>query len=221
MADAQLFSIPRGTLKNYWKDTSYRGQAEYAGENPPDGVYVTYRLGSGGGGATLKITNALGREVQQMQVPSDAGVHRITWDLQWDFSGQMETWRPLDTSEVPRTLGTRAASVSPGTYTVTLEARGTTSTQMMEVRGDPELPVSDSQYRARERYMLALNEVQGLLEGGGIPQEIAQNIRRQMRGLQVAGRGFRGGSYFGPTVAQREALARIQREIAEVLEARR
>ncbi len=221
MADAQLFSIPRGTLKNYWKDTSYRGQAEYAGENPPDGVYIAYRLGAGGGAATLTITNAFGQEVQQMQVPSDAGVHRITWDLQWDFSGETETWRPLDTSEVPRTLETRAASVSPGTYTATLEARGTTSTQMMEVRGDPELPVADSQYRARERYMIALNEIEELLEGGGIPDEMAQNIRRQMRALSVTGRGFRGGSYFGPTVAQREALAEIQRELAELQENQR
>jgi photosystem II stability/assembly factor-like uncharacterized protein len=221
MADAQLFSIPRGTLKNYWKDTSYRGQAEYAGENPPDGVYIAYRLGAGGGAATLRITNAFGQEVQQMQVPSDAGVHRITWDLQWDFSGETETWRPLDTSEVPRTLETRAASVSPGTYTATLEARGTTSTQMMEVRGDPELPVADSQYRARERYMIALNEIEELLEGGGIPDEMAQNIRRQMRALSVTGRGFRGGSYFGPTVAQREALAEIQRELAELQENQR
>jgi hypothetical protein len=91
----------------------------------------------------------------------------------------------------------------------------------MEVRGDPELPVTDSQYRARERYMIALNEIQELLNDGGIPEEMAQNIQQQMRGLQVASRGFRGGSYFGPTVAQREALAEIQRAVAEVLGGRR
>jgi hypothetical protein len=213
----ELYTIPRGTLKNYWKDTSYRAQAEYAGENPPDGVYITYRLGSGGGGATLRITNGLGQEVQQMTVPSDAGVHRVTWDLQWDFSGQTEQWRPLDTSEVPRTLDQRAASVSPGLYTATLEARGTTSTQTFLVRGDPELPITGGQYRTRERYLIALAEIQALLQDGRIPQQQAQSVRQQMRFLTITGRGFRGGSYYAPTLVQREALAQLQRELADVM----
>ena len=156
----RLYTVPRGTLKNYWKDTSYRGQADFAGENPPDGVHITYRLGAGSGNATLRIANAMGHEVQQMEVPATPGIHRVTWDLQWDFSGDMDQWLPLDTSRVPRTLERRAASVSPGTYTVQLEARGVTSMQTFQVRGDPELPIADSQYRTRERYLIALNEIQ-------------------------------------------------------------
>ncbi|MCH6547973.1 MAG: hypothetical protein IH798_05950, partial [Gemmatimonadetes bacterium] len=219
--DAHLFTIPLGTLKNYWKDTSYRGQAEFAGENPPDGVYLTYSLGDGGGAATIRIRNEAGKEVQQMRVPSSTGFHRVTWDLQWDFSGETETWEPLDTSEVPRTLGTRAASVSPGLYLVTLEARGTTSTRTMHVRGDPELPITDSQYRMRERYLIALNEVRVMLNEDRVPEDLATRIRQQMRRLDVAGRGFRGGSFFGPTVAQREALEEIQRALAELRDTRR
>ncbi len=219
--DAHLFTIPLGTLKNYWKDTSYRGQAEYAGENPPDGVHLTYSLGEGGGAAAIRITNAAGKEVQQMLVPSSSGLHRVTWDLQWDFSGETETWEPLDTSEVPRTLGTRAASVAPGLYTVTLDARGTTSTQTMRVRGDPELPITDEQYRMREQYLMALNEIEVMLNEDRVPDDLARRIRQQMRWLSVAGRGFRGGSFFGPTVAQRDVLAEMQRVLAELQERRR
>ena len=46
--DAVTLFAPRpGTLMNYWKDTSYRAQAEFTGENPVDGTIVTYRLGPG------------------------------------------------------------------------------------------------------------------------------------------------------------------------------
>ncbi len=216
-AVAQLFTIPRGTLKNYWKDTSYRGQADFAGENPPDGVNITYRLAAGSGNATLRIANAMGHEVQQMEVPATPGIHRVTWDLQWDFSEDMDQWRPLDTSRVPRTLERRAASVSPGMYTVELEARGVTSIQTFQVRGDPALPITDSQYRTRERYLIALSEIQSALADGRIPQDRATTVRRQLRFLDVAGRGFRGGSYFGPTVAQRDGLARLRKEFADVI----
>ncbi|MCH8254541.1 MAG: hypothetical protein IID06_04255 [Gemmatimonadetes bacterium] len=111
--------------------------------------------------------------------------------------------------------------MAPGLYTVTLDARGTTSTQTMRVRGDPELPITDSQYRMRERYLIALNEVQVMLNDGEVPEDLARRIRQQMRWLSVTGRGFRGGSFFGPTVAQRDALAEIQRALAELRDTRR
>ncbi len=106
---------------------------------------------------------------------------------------------------------------------MTLEARGTTSTRTMRVRGDPHLPITDSQYRMRERYLIALNEVQVMLNDDrvGVPEDLARRIRQQMRWLSVTGSGFRGGSYFGPTVAQRDALAEIQRALAELRDTRR
>ena len=85
----------------------------------------------------------------------------------------------------------------------------------MHVRGDPELPITDSQYRMRERYLIALNEVRVMLNDDRVPEDLARRIRQQMRRLDVAGRGFRGGSFFGPTVAQREALEEIQRALVD------
>ena len=41
-APAHLFSVGPATIFTYWKDTSYRGQAEFAGENPVDGAIITY-----------------------------------------------------------------------------------------------------------------------------------------------------------------------------------
>ena len=48
-----------------------------------------------------------------------------------------------------------------------------------------------------------------------------RRIRQQMRWLSVTGRGFRAGSFFGPTVAQRDALAEVQRALAELRDTRR
>jgi hypothetical protein len=60
----------------------------------------------------------------------------------------------------PSTIFVASASegpwVSPGTYTVTLEARGATFTQTVEVRGDPLLSVTQAMYEEREAYLLQL-----------------------------------------------------------------
>jgi hypothetical protein len=54
------------------------------------------------------------------------------------------------------TIGTKGPWVSPGTYRVTLEARGATFTQMVEVRGDPLLSVTQTMHEEREAYLLRL-----------------------------------------------------------------
>lgn len=212
-APAHLFSIPRGTLKNYWKDTSYRGQAEFHGVNPIDGSWITYHLGSGSGPATLTIVNERGQTVREMSVPSISGMHRVSWDLQWGFG---ETaWSPLDTSVLPRTSGQRGLFVSPGTYTVTLEARGTTSTQTMTVRGDPEMDITDGQYRARENLMLEVQELRTRIQDAGLSQQDLFAMNRLLQGVSrgLFGSGFRGGSFQAPTPAQLEALAEAKAEI--------
>ncbi|MEQ9569053.1 MAG: hypothetical protein RLN75_02595, partial [Longimicrobiales bacterium] len=91
-ADAHLFSIPDGTIFVYWKDTSYRADAEYAGTNPRDGTEITYRLGAGGGPATLTVAKPDGTVVRRLRVPSQPGTHRVNWDLRWDTDDEADTW---------------------------------------------------------------------------------------------------------------------------------
>ncbi|MDX1746071.1 MAG: hypothetical protein R3324_09055, partial [Halobacteriales archaeon] len=119
-AAVHLFSVAPGTLFHYWKDTSYRGNTEWYGVNPDDGVYVTYRLGTGSGDATLRVADASGEVVREMRVPDGEGVHRINWDLRHGLSSnRTERWEPWDHPQLPRPTDFRGPFVSPGTYTVT------------------------------------------------------------------------------------------------------
>ncbi|MGD8321966.1 MAG: glycosyl hydrolase, partial [Gemmatimonadota bacterium] len=130
---AYIFPVHRGTLFQYRKDTSYRGNADFAGQNPPDGVFVTYRLGAGSGDATLRVTRKDGQVVREMTVPAAPGMHRVTWDLRHALPGRPDVWERHADTELARPIGQRGPFVSPGTYTVTLAARGTETSRTVEV----------------------------------------------------------------------------------------
>lgn len=230
-APAHLFSVAQGTLFHYWKDTSYRGNAEWHGQNPPDGVHVTYNLGSGGGPAVLRVTGPDGRTVRTLEVPAAPGMHRVTWDLRHGREdGERERWEPFHhpDPDVARPLDARGPLVSPGVYTLALEARGTTSRQQVEVRGDPLLPnVTLADYQERERFLLdalevsrRVNALSTRIDRAGNPQ-----MRRELNALSrsagglygdLAGGGVRQGSLLPPTQTMRQELERVRRAVAEL-----
>ena len=212
-AAAHVFDIQRATIFNYRKDTSYRGQAEFHGTNPVDGALITYVLGPGRGAATLRISNAAGRLVQELIVPSDPGVHRVNWDLRHSTLERPQVWILHDDSLLARPIGTKGPWVSPGTYTVALEARGTTFTQTVEVRGDPLLSMTQAMYEEREAYLLELlalerriDEARPDLRCGRSADRVGTDaglcrIQRQARRLMEAlgGREVQPGSLHPPT----------------------
>jgi len=235
-ADAHLFTIRPAAIFTYWKDTSYRGQAEFAGENPVDGAIITYKLGAGIGDAHLTIARASGEVVREYLVPSEEGVHRINWDLRHPVNplSELEAWVTSATEGLPRNIERRGHFVSPGSYTVTLAARGTTISTAVEVRGDPDMPLTQTQYEERESFLteaLALQAefTQILGPGGG-----GRGGRQQMEGMTDAqralaqhrrnvssvyqalnGGGVRQGSLYPPTQAQRERIEAARAALAE------
>jgi photosystem II stability/assembly factor-like uncharacterized protein len=227
-APAHLFSVRQATIFTYWKDTSYRGQAEFAGENPVDGAIVTYKLGPGGGDALLRVARADGTLIRAYEVPDGEGVHRVNWDLRHPVRPDAgpERWQAFEDDQLPRSVGPRGHFVSPGTYTLTLEARGTSASTTAEVRGDPELPLTQEQYEERETF---LNEVVALQQeftealgpsgGFGFGREQADpNLseeerallqhRRQVQGVynSLNASGVRQGSLYPPTETQRRVV---------------
>ncbi len=235
-APAFLFSVGRATIFTYWKDTSYRGQAEFAGENPVDGAIITYRLGPGEGDALLRVTKADGTKIREYEVPSGDGLHRINWDLRYPArpDSDPERWRPFQHDQLPRSVGARGHFVSPGTYTVTLEARGTTTSTTVEVRGDPELPLTQAQYEEREAFLndvvalqRAFTEVLGAAQGGfgfgrGEPdpslseeERALQQHRRRVMGVynSLNASGVRQGSLYPPTETQRGIVLAARRAL--------
>ncbi|MFW6078672.1 MAG: WD40/YVTN/BNR-like repeat-containing protein [Gemmatimonadota bacterium] len=235
---AHLFSPPRATIFWYWKDTSYRAQAEYMGENPPFGARLSYHLAERDDDARISVRDADGRLVREFDVPGDAGViHRVTWDLRhepadvpdWFGGGGGDEDEPVALPEPPQSLGPFGPFVSPGTYTVTLEANGATSSRDLAVRGDPRMPLTVAEYREREAFLLDLaamqREVADALEraddGDGESVRRLDGLRRDLARLagELSGGGVQPATLYPPTQTQRQRRAEIETALARVIAA--
>jgi photosystem II stability/assembly factor-like uncharacterized protein len=234
-ADAHIFSVRQATIFTYWKDTSYRGQAEFAGTNPVDGAIITYNLGAGDGEALLRVARADGEVIREYRVPSDEGVHRVNWDLRHSArrGADPERWRPFQHDQLPRSVANQGHFVSPGTYTLTLEARGASVSTEVEVRGDPEMPLTQGQYEEREAFLTSLVELQaefaevlgaapGFGPGRGQQEEGLSPEERELRQHRSAimsvyrslnGGGVRQGSLYPPTASHRAMVEAARRAL--------
>jgi hypothetical protein len=238
-SDAHLFAIRPATMFQFWKDTSYRGQAAFAGENPPFGAIISYFLAAADEEARITVTRANGDVVRVLQVPGAAGLHRVTWDLR-------DEPPPFDPDDLaagsalpvpPQPVTPRGPFVSPGTYTVALEAGGVRLTQTVAVTGDPLMSISDEEWRQREEFLVELlelqHEVHDAAQRAGCPpdpdgtagaacrtlDEVASDLRSLAR--EFNGRGVRQGSLYPPTETQRRRKAEAEAEAGEALAALR
>ncbi|MFB6232047.1 MAG: hypothetical protein ABEL04_12925, partial [Salinibacter sp.] len=164
-ADAHLFSIQPATIHNFWKNTSYRGQASWAGENPPFGALIHYHLGAPTDSVELVVRNPDDEVVRRLDGPTATGqIHRITWDLAHpppptetsaddeEESGVVEPDTILPELEYP--LEPKGPFVQPGTYTVTLHAGDAQVTETVKVQEDPKIDLTAGEWRRRESFLL-------------------------------------------------------------------
>ena len=215
---AHLFPVRRATLQQYWKDTSYRGMDVWTGENPPWGAILSYHLAEPAARARLVIRRD-GEPVRTLDASGEPGViHRVVWDLRHAPVEGGET-----RTDLARPIGPRGPFVSPGTYTVTLEAGDARSDQPLVVRGDPLMPVTDAEYREREAFLLAVTELRrriGSLLEGTEPGARAALAHLRFRALalfrELDGGEVQPGTLYPPTPGQRRRLE----EIREALDAR-
>ncbi|MCJ7629603.1 MAG: hypothetical protein MUO50_14600, partial [Longimicrobiales bacterium] len=220
-APAHLFSMADGTLFRYRKDNSYIAQAEFTGQNPPDGVEITYRLAPGDGTAELAISRTNGSVIRRMTVPAEAGTHRVNWDLRHGDPDQPDTWERFDDPSYTRNpRQSSEITVSPGTYTVTLSSRGVQSSQSVRVVGDPLLELTDADYRATEDYLLRVRALtKGVQEAVAAAsdetadalRELQQQVRELERGAGNAGR-FNDGNFGPPSAADQAKLNKLEAE---------
>ena len=200
-----LFPIRRATIFQYWKDTSYRADAEYAGTNPPFGAILTYFLKENADAASIAVTNQRGEVVREFAVPADAGLHRVTWDLRYE-AGPGSGFGQSSPTNLPHPVGNRGPFVAPGTFTVTLTAGENQSTQNVTVRGDPLMQLTQEQWDQREAFLVALLETQYKL------QETMQSGSRLRRQLE-ARRDSLGADAPDELVQQLESAQALEREI--------
>jgi photosystem II stability/assembly factor-like uncharacterized protein len=225
---AHLYSIRPASIWQYWEDYSYRGQDFYAGENPPDGAIIDYSLGAASSDVKITITNGAGRIVRTIEGPGDAGVvHRVVWDLRHEPPPAAPAFAQAGGEEggsgtakalpaLPRPAGPRGPWVSPGTYTVTLQAGGAHASRTLEVRGDPGKPaITLAEYKQREAFLLDVLDVQRALAAKAGQPNAAQELRRLIQRANTLaadfnGSGSRPGTLYGPTAAQKQTLEELR-----------
>jgi hypothetical protein len=169
-ADARLFPVRSSTVFQFWKDESYRGNGEIAGENPAFGAIVSYYLARAMPAARIVVTGRQGTTVRTLEAPAAAGLHRVTWDLRHEPppGGATDEGEEGGSQNKPKTppnpqlmaavaqpLAPRGPFVAPGSYTVTLEAGTIRESTRVIVKADPEMPmITQWDHEARERFLL-------------------------------------------------------------------
>ena len=147
-AAAHLFPIPSAVQRNPAGDRmrDFEGNRRFLGENPELGAVLTYRLPSDAKEVAIQIKDQAGtlvREIQgdAMKDKNTAGMQQVAWDLRLPplpkVKGQDEGGRFGP--------GDRGPFVLPGSYRATLLVDGAeASSAALDVRGDPEIAISDA-----------------------------------------------------------------------------
>lgn len=248
-APAFMFPIRDATIVQFWEDYSNRAQGAYAGENPPDGAIIHYHLSQSATDAKLTVSAPNGKVVRSFSVPGEAGViQRAVWDLRHDpppFQPDTTLARRMSLPMPPHVTDDRGPFVSPGTYTVTIEAGGAKVSQAVRVKGDPMLPITLVQHRERETFLLEVRELQR--DAATMLNAIAARRRQSdaaadsvemnrlsavQRRLQVGnrsivsrlnglagsfnGEGAQQGSLYPPTATHRAELSELRKAMGEI-----
>lgn len=161
-ADAHLFK-PQTAVRVRWNkntDTPLPPE-EPAGQNPPDGALLYYRLKNGAKSVVVEVLDSAGKPVRRyssagqpeppdnsLNVPTywirppaipsaAAGMHRFVWDLRYAPPEAQHHGYPMtailrDTPREPR-----GPMALPGPYTIKLTVDGKSFTQPLTVRMDP------------------------------------------------------------------------------------
>ena len=125
---------------------AHTGDMLFRGENPANGAIVDYWLAAASGATSLTVRDAAGTLVQELKPSSARGINRVIWNLRHadipmrSGGGEDDDAGPSATTPGPL--------VMPGTYAITLNAGGTTTTQRVVVREDPRVTVTLAERRA-------------------------------------------------------------------------
>ena len=161
-----VYSIRPATLFHYWKDTSYRGQAEWTGSNPDFGAIISFIVNSNDDEADIVISKR-NKIIRSYTLSVSKGkINRFAWDLKHTPPPFLNTDKETpglikpSKSELlpipPHSLDPQGPHVSPGVYTVKVSVGNTSHSRTVRVNGDPKLDLRIGDYRQRESFLLDL-----------------------------------------------------------------
>jgi hypothetical protein len=154
IAARKVHLLPAAPAIRYRYGSTASSQGSF--DNPPHGAVLHYWLKEKAEGElVMEIRDAAGRQVRRLSsvaetdwmapedpdqepdysapkgLPTDAGLHRVIWNLRWDGPKLIERGR-IDWGN-PRT----GPFANPGVYTVRLTANGETSETTVTIEPDP------------------------------------------------------------------------------------
>ena len=182
--DVHLFK-PDGAVRvrrNVGADTPFPLEVPHA-LNPPDGAIIYYSLGSKPSGrVTLDVLDSAGAAVRhyssdpitpvreaarpphpnfwvavEQPLPTDAGMHRVTWDLRYDAPPAFTHTFEINANPGETPASPEGALVPPGVYTVRLTVDGKAHTEKVVVTNDPRSPANLAALRAEDALIRKLN----------------------------------------------------------------
>src|SRR5208283_1655252 len=183
---------------------------EPAGQNPPDGAMIDYRLNTEATGeVTLEIIDAASGKVvrhfssadkpeiidpKQFNVPmywvrpartlsASAGMHRLIWDLTCPAPEVLTRDYPISAIYHDTPLYPLGATVLPGAYKVVLTVGGRNYTQMLDIRMDPRVKTSPGDLR---RQFELDQKIAGALHQDYEVLQQVRSLRLQLKALTGA-----------------------------------
>jgi hypothetical protein len=209
---------------NMYTDTPMP-QEEPAGQNPPDGAILNYRLARDARGpVTLEILDAKGalvrryssddppeQPVEGRNIPdywirpprtlaTAAGLHRFVWDLREETPAAASFGYPIAAVYANTPREPRGPFVMPGSYSVRLSVDGKQLTQPLTVVMDPRVKATPAELTLQHETSMRLVRALELSQphGRSLP-EPAETAEAE------------------PAAQQRERLARSRRQLTQLL----
>jgi hypothetical protein len=155
-----------------------------AGENPPVGVLIHYRIGepvpaeaslsfwTAGGELIRRFSSADEEPHGEQRVRATPGIHRFVWDMRYPDAAKLDDGGALSAYWGGSVIGPVAV---PGTYQVRLEAGGQSLAQEFAIVKDPRVAASQEDLQAQFDLLLAIRD-----KLGAIHEAVTHS--RQLRG---------------------------------------
>ena len=176
-ATFEEISVPDGDFTRSFLD---------AGENPPEGVIVTYHLRDRSEqGASLTFLDAEGATIRRIEIDGERGMNRFVWDMRHE--GAREAPGDDDAKEIAGP-GLDGPLATPGAYAVRLDVAGESQAQSFQILADPRAEVADDDLAQQLSLQLLLRDK--LSDTHDAINSLRQ-VRRQVREWQ--GRGKAAG----------------------------
>ncbi len=114
---------------------------KFTGENPPSGVAIFYSLNGRAGDVSLKITDASGKLIRDLEATSESGLNSVNWDLRRPAPQRRGgAQRGRGGGGGRGRFGRRGSAVNAGSYRIVLTVNDKEYVQQLSVLRDPDNP---------------------------------------------------------------------------------